>query len=301
MTKVLVIGGYSDVFSSYLDSVEAIDLSAEVSTCESVSNYPFSGFAFTGTLLAGVPTVCGGYNAETDSSTNECNQYNHEENRWVRMAEQLSRARQAHKSSMVDSAHWLISGGQDNGVELDTTDIWHDGEFQPGPFLPFPMRVHCQVTLNSSYVAILGGYNGTEYLRQFHLLDWKNAVWILMPDVPVNLSNDPCGLIENSDNGLEMVVLADYDSCYIFNFADMTWREGPNIPYDVKLSTEEMLVQMEKSFYIIGGNTVDGTATDSIFQFDNENYAWNLASSHLQTARRHGAAIAVPDETVNCG
>ncbi len=75
MTKVLIIGGYNDDAESYLDSTEAIDLSAEVSSCESISNYPFSGYSFAGTLLAGVPTVCGGYKASTGSSTTACNQY----------------------------------------------------------------------------------------------------------------------------------------------------------------------------------------------------------------------------------
>ncbi len=296
-----MVGGYTDVTNSYLDNVEAIDLSTETPTCDSISNYPFPVGFPVGTILNGMPTVCGGYNDDSGFYTDECYQYLYAENRWVLMSESMLEARCLHKSSMVDSATWLISGGSDNDfVELGSTEVWYDGEFHPGPVLPFPLRNHCQVTLNSSYVAILGGYNGTEYVPYFYLLDWKNEEWISMPDVPVLLGNDPCGLIENSINGFELVVLADYNDCYIFNFGDMTWREGPSIPYDIKIAFEEMPVQMGKTFYIMGGYLVDGTVTDAIFRFDYENYVWHLETARLETARTRGVAIAVPDEMVNC-
>ncbi len=121
-----------------------------------------------------------------------------------------------------------------------------------------------------------------------------------MPDIAGALGIDPCGLIENSVSGTELVVLVDYDSFYIFNFNDMTWREGPDIPYDVLLTWDSMLVQMENTFYLMGGYIGDDMTTDAIFKFDNENYVWHMEATGLQTAKRGGAAIAIPDEIANC-
>ncbi len=50
----------------------------------------------------------------------------------------------------------------------------------------------------------------------------------------------------------------------------------------------------------MGGYLLEDTATDAIFRFDNENYAWHLESARLQTERRQAAAIAVPDNMVHC-
>ncbi len=297
-----MVGGYTHVSESYLDNVEAVDVSTETPNCDSVANYPIPVGFPVGTILDGLPTVCGGYNPDTLLNTNECHQYLYEENRWASMSQSMLEVRYKHKSSMVDAATWLITGGKDNSnSDLDSTDVWQGGEFQPGPFLPLPLRNHCQVTLNSSYIAILGGYSNGENVLGFYLLDWKNEKWIYMPDVPVVLDNDPCGLIENSVNGFELVVLADYEKSYIFNFEDMTWREGPSIPYDVSVLYEEMPVQVEKTFYIMGGFLWDeDTVTDAILKFDNENYVWSLETARLGTARANGVAIPVPDEMVNC-
>ncbi len=300
-SKVLVIGGLQDGLG-YLNNVEVVDLSSETPSCDSVANYPYPVGFPVGTLLDGMPTVCGGFNSDTGLYTNKCTQYIYEENRWVVMEETMSVPRYVHRASMVDSATWLITGGDNIVVAAyDSTDVWQNDQFQQGPFLPYPLRRHCQVTVNSTHVAILGGYNGTVDMTYFYLLDWRTEEWIAMPDVPVTLANDPCGVIENSINGVELVVLHDWDQCHIFNFGDMTWRAGPNVSLDFKLTYESMPVQMEETFYILGGYLADKEAvTDAIFKFDNENYAWNLQTARLQTARRRGVAIAVPDEMVNC-
>ncbi len=202
---------------------------------------------------------------------------------------------------MVDSATWLITGGQDtNGLTLDSSEVYQNGVFQPGPALPSPRQEHCQVTLNSSFVGMLGGYNGTHWLNDFNILNLETEEWVSMPDIAEALGDDPCGLIENSASGIELVVLVDYDSCYIFNFNDMTWREGPDIPYDVQLSWDSMLVQMEKTFYLLGGHIEGDMDTDAIFKFDNENYAWHMEATGLETAKGGGVAMAIPDEMANC-
>ncbi len=155
-----------------------------------------------------LPIVCGGRNTDTGLVTNECNQYNYDGNVWVPTNQNMLESREQAMASLIDSSSWLISGGE-NGIirSLDTTEVYKDGSFSYGPSMPTARFAHCQVTLNSSHIAILGGKNTTGYLSDFYLLDWENQDWIPMPDIPGTIYLDPCGLIENSVNGQEHIVL----------------------------------------------------------------------------------------------
>ena len=300
-TKIMVIGGVVDDSPSteYLDSVEVLDFSSDSPDCGSVANYPLAVTFSTGDLVDGRPRVCGGYDGT--AVTNMCYEYITESNQWQDVAP-MQTPRYVHKSSKVDSATWFITGGYDLTTTFDTTEVWQNGEFTYGPRLPFPLRNHCQLTLDASYILILGGYNGTAYINSFHMLDWKSADWIPMPDTPFTLGNDVCGIIEHSENGQELVIMQHGNTpSQIFNFGDNTWREGPTMGEPI--SYEEASVQMNHNFVTLGGrlnNNAAANNTDSVYEFDEEGYRWVTKAATLQTKRQGAVAIAVPDELVDC-
>ncbi len=304
-TKIFVVGGYNDNTGEYYDSAEVVDLTSEVQSCLPPANYPFPVYYMVGTLINDMPLICGGYDDHSASFTDACYQYNHSDNRWFPTQETMLHGRWGHQASMVDSETWLISGGQINVGDYDrydSTEVYQNDIFDYGPVLPTPRAFHCQVTLNSTHIAVLGGRNETDdYLSDFYLLDWENQDWTPMPDLPFLISSDPCGLIENSANGQEMVVLAKHDDCQIFNFGDQTWRPGPILADGPHIKWESMVAQMTKNFYILGGRLEDEPGvTDVVFEFDAENYEWVRQSFTLSNLRRGGVAIPVPDDVVEC-
>ncbi len=297
-TKIMVVGGFSDDLASELNNVEVLDLDSDNSGCDSIANYPMPTDSMVGVVMDGAPFLCGGFVPEIGDGTDECYTYNYETLSWDASRNKMTMPRYYHRASLVDSATWLITGGRDAaGVYFDSTEIYQDGAFTQGPTLPSERDCHCQVTLNSSYVAILGGYNGVEYDQTFYLLDWATQGYESMPDAPFPFCNDGCGLIDNSDNGQELVFFNEND-CQIFNFASNDWRDGPAIPSDV--TYESMTVQMLKDFYVMGGRRPDDSSTDSVYRFDAENYQWIREGVTLQTPRRKGVGLAVPDNVVNC-
>ncbi len=305
-TKILVVGGYNDNTGEFLDTAEVIDLTSEVQSCTPPANYPFPAHLMVGTLLDGIPTICGGHDAtepEPRIYSNKCYKYNHTEGLWTPAGQMLA-ARFAHGASMVDSKTWLISGGDSEpGVATDSMEVWRDGRGSDGPKLPSARRYHCQVTLNSSHVAILGGYNGLAEFSDFHLLDLESQEWTELRNAPFPVSNRPCGLIENSANGQELVVLISHRNCQIFNFREGVWKEGPMITdmYGVQFNRESMVAQMKKNFYVMGGQLDNGFwTTDAIYEFDPKNYEWVERDFRLNTPRRGGVAIPVPDQVVEC-
>ncbi len=134
----------------------------------------------------------------------------------------LRSARSAHGSSLVDGATWLVTGGLDDDFQVtDTSEVWQedqeDGDgFAPAAVLPLPLYDHCQLSLDSSYVMVVGGSNDTsvsgpgleETSTSVHMLDWRAAEWLpQLPDAPQGVYADACGVIDNSQNGLEVVVM----------------------------------------------------------------------------------------------
>ncbi len=120
-----------------------------------------------------------------------------------------------------------------------------------------------------------------------------------MPNLPVLLGADVCGLIENSQNGKEIVVLAESYHCYIYNLANGTWRDGPPLTEEyVRLGSAT--VQMNKNFVIVGGYVSTTESSAAVFEFDAETYEWTRSTATLAQPREYAAGIAVPDYMVDC-
>ncbi len=296
-----MIGGFNLVDGStytYLDSVEVLDLSGQSTNCQPVANYPRPVARHAGDLVGGRPRGCGG-TSDGVASTDLCYEYLHETSEWE-VADPMLAARYDYRSSVVDSATWLVTGGWDGSMVFDTTEVWRDGEFTPGPRLPQPLYGHCQLTVNSSQVLVLGGYNGTGYSPSVYLLDWQGGEggdWRQLAEFSEHLHVDACGLIENSLNGQELVALPDHDSCQIYNFRDDAWRAGP--PLQEGILYDSAVVQRSKSFVIVGGGT-GNASTDSVYEFDPEGYLWVRSAATLRTARGTAVAVAVDDDHVEC-
>ncbi len=90
-----------------------------------------------------------------------------------------------------------------------------------GPFLPVGMRIHCQITLNSSHIFISDTLNS----RNTYLLDWEDNTWHQV-ESPLNLyTGGPCGLVTSQSGGKEVVAVSDGVS-EIFSVDTLSWRQG---------------------------------------------------------------------------
>ena len=300
-TKILVVGGYSNNAGSFLDTVEAIDLESDSQNCAPVANYPVPIAFGVGAMVNGRPRVCGGHNSEVVAFS-DCYEYLYETNQWQQV-ESLQMGRAAPGSSLVDSETWLISGGYDSLAQAtETTEVWEAEEqgFTYATDLPQTLFNHCQLTINSSHVMILGGANDTSEWTSVYMLDWRNAEWLPpLPDAPATINGDACGLITNSENGQEVVVLHASNVVSIFNFRDNAWRDGPELEEET-LSIDMETVQLSKTFVMLGGYVGDNICTDSVYEFDEEEYRWVRKGATLSEEKRAVIPIAVPDHVVDC-
>ncbi len=283
-TKLIVIAGvnYED---GILSSVEGIDLENPSKTCNLIADYPVNESGMAVGLIDGLIKSCGG------SDTDDCYNYNPTTNSWITSAS-LINTRATPKSSFIDGI-WLISG--DNTASDDcplTTEMWTGTGFKSGPTLPIPMDSHCQLTINSTHVF----FADTRHTGKAYLLDWYKQSWTELPRMTVDRKYMSCGLINNPENGIEVVIVED-GTTEIFNLRDEEWKTGPT------LESFDMAgyAQIGNTFVVVGGENDAGVTIGTIYKFDNINYDWILMSQQLKVPR-HGypGVVAVPDGFVTC-
>ncbi len=164
--------------------------------------------------------------------------------------------------------------------------------------LPLAIAGHCQLTDQDGQVLILGGEVDVGVSSsEFYILN-KNDQYIVMPDIPEPIFEATCGLIENSVNGQEIVVLANSGVTYIFNFDNNSWRTGPN-GYPSTDFSYAATVQTGNTFIKVGGET-GFSPSNTLYRFDEENYDWVLLPQTLSVNRYGAVAIPLPDDFATC-
>ncbi len=301
-TKIIVVGGYD---GGAIDDVEAVDLENPSSNCASLSDYPDYEYGMTLGVVGGLVKACG-----SGDSTDDCYDYDPATDSWSSSTSMLD-YREYPKSSFIDGV-WLVSGDYYGGYSSttqsttdystdtssviydtsSTTEIWTGNAFEPGPMLPKRMFRPCQLTINATHVF----FTDMAGSRRSYLLDWRRQTWTDLPTMPRYRDDPSCGLINNPDNGLEVVVVED-GYTEIFNFNDLEWRNGPTAP-DID---EAGSAQIGDTFVLVGGEDSSGYPIDSIYQFDHLNYDWILMDQRLDYPREnYPGVVAVPDEFVSC-
>ncbi len=230
------------------------------------------------------------------ADTIECFNYDPSTNSWTEGG-RLITPRESPRSSFIDGI-WLISGDDTvSGDYPQSTEIWTGSAFEQGPFIPEEMHHHCQLTINSTHVFFQEDASG--HGPNTYLLDWNSQTWTELPGYVGDRFYASCGLINNPENGLEVVVTSEGTSD-IFNFNDMTWRPGPDF---VDYVYESGYAQLRDTFVLVGGdkNGDELFWPDTIYLFDHLNYEWILMDQSLQMPREsYAGVVAVPDDFVNC-
>ncbi len=265
-----------------------IDLADPTNTCVAIADYPIAlGYSSLG-LVDGVVKSCGGFD-EIGHNVDNCFDYDKYTNEWISRPDMLHR-RGEHRSSNIEGV-WLISGDNSDTVGR-TTEMWQGSEFVQGPDMPQDMYGHCQVTINSTHIFFVDIIHQTTFM-----LEWSTEEWTQLDDMRGYRDHGcGCGLIRNEENGEEIVV-AGYGSSEIFNLVTMKWRDGPDLHYAHGYAS----AQLEDTFLMVGGHdNYLGVYFNTILMFDQENYEFVELEQRVQYRRSYAAAIAVPDDVVNC-
>jgi hypothetical protein len=155
VSKLLICGGY------ITDTCEVINLTSTASTCTNPPNFPTTAYRAVGGLgFKGNPILCG--SVQNDVPSNKC--YSLENNEWVSSVSMNSVRVQAAATQLQDGK-LLVTGGFDasesylNSAEMLTEEGWDSNL----PSLPVTILDHCMVTVNSTTVITIGGWQNSQF------------------------------------------------------------------------------------------------------------------------------------------
>ena len=94
---------------------------------------------------------------------------------------------------------WLITGGEkhdsDGGsvITLDSTEIFSNSTFSPGPKMLLAVSMHCMLKLNNTHILKTGGKdNSSKALNDVNFLD-LDLIWEKLPNMNIGRYGHACG------------------------------------------------------------------------------------------------------------
>jgi hypothetical protein len=290
------------------DTCEVIDLALSATSCKNLPTHPGTeNTAIGGLGFNGNPIICGGYN--NGSFSNSC--YSLENNEWVSSVT-MNSERYAAAASMLQDGKLLVTGGKDgfydisflNSAELLSEEGWESNI----PSLPITIYAHCMVTVNSTTVMAIGGWqNGYISGKTFYFTFWEES-WTEGPELKNKRGHHSCGKIRRKKENQEMSIIvaggldgsSSLSSVEILNEGSNDWQTGPELPVEIEYS--QMVEDLNGGVVLIGGESSSVGILDTLYQLPHggQDAGWTEMELKLETGRSQHTSFLVPDNIVDC-
>jgi hypothetical protein len=300
-SKLLICGGDNT------DTCEVINLASSASTCKNPPNFPATVFeAIGGTGFKGNQILCGG--VQNGARSNKC--YSLENNQWVSLAS-MNSVRIHAAAAQLQDGKILVTGGYDgsgsylNSAEMLTEEGWESNI----PSLPVTIYRHCMVTVNSTTVMAIGGYQNYDYSGKTFYFTFGEESWTEEPGLKNKREGHSCGRIRRNKESQEMsiIVAGGYNdgssllsSSEILDEGSNEWQTGPELSFGI--SRSQMVEDQNGGVVLIGGYSSSVDNLDTLYQLSHggQDAVWTKMDQKMQTGRRLHTAFLVTDNIVDC-
>jgi hypothetical protein len=299
-SKLLICGG------SNTNTCEVINLASSASTCKNPPNSPANVFATIGGLgFKGNPILCGGEQNVVPS--NKC--YSLENNEWVSLAS-LNSVRVAAVAAQLKDGKLLVTGGYDGSYShLNSAEmLTEEGRESNIPSLPVTIAAHCMVTVNSTTVWVIGGYQNGQISRRTFYFTFGEESWTEGPELKKKRGWHSCGKIRRNKESQEMsiIVAGGLDGSSILSSVEILdegsneWQTGPELQFGIDLS--QMVEDKNGGVVLIGGRSSSIGYLDTLYQLPHGGHdaVWTKMEQKMKTRRHKHSAFLVPDNIVDC-
>ncbi len=297
-SKLLICGGDNT------ESCEVINLASSASTCKNPSNFPARvRLAIGGLGFKGNPILCGGW--QNDARSDKC--YSLENNEWVSSASMNSvRVRAA--AAQLQDGKLLVTGGWD-GSDLNSAEMLTEGGWESNiPSLPVTIAYHCMVTVNSTTVMAIGGYQNDQISGKTFYFTFGEESWTEGPELKKKREGHSCGKIRRNKESQKMsiIVAGGYagssrlSSVEILDEGSNEWQTGPELPFGIIRS--QMVEDQNGGVVFIGGLSSSGGILDTLYQLPHggQDAVWTMMEQKMKTGRYSHTAFLVHDNNVDC-
>jgi hypothetical protein len=229
---------------------------------------------------------------------------------WVSSAS-MNSVRVGAAAAQLQDGKLLVTGGLDgsgsifNSAEMLTEKGWESNI----PSLPVTINDHCMVTVNSTTVMAIGGYqNGPYYSGKTFYFTFGEESWTEGPELKNKRGYHSCGKIRRNEESQEMsiIVAGGWDnslylsSVEILDEGSIEWQTGPELPFGIDLS--QMVEDQNGGVILIGGYSSPGGNLDTLYQLlhGGQDAVWTKMEQKMNTGRYAHTAFLVPDNIVDC-
>ena len=316
-TKVMVTAGFYRVNWDWKfdNTTEVIDIDNTMSTCQTNGSYPkLKATSFTGGLLSGsLPLVCLGFQNQMTC---------HTPGNKTTLATMTIPRKGAASVVIVDDGHdsLFITGGsrrKDQDLVDSTEFVSPQHPSTTGPVIPFPVKNHCLVPVNSSASLLIGGQDAKKKPFQNTVVlstETKTLSWQLgQVKLQHGRSHHSCGKVKDHNGGLIIVVCGGLDetkretsSCEMLTSLDNNAFElGPELPTPIRSGAGITHVKHGR-FLMVGGKKkwAHQDYYGPIFALEsnsNGQLEWTKMEQELSTIARHAhVAMLIPDSLAIC-
>jgi hypothetical protein len=306
-SKLLICGGFNSSGPNF-NTCEVINLVSSASTCKNPPNFPARVYAAIGGIgVKGNTILCRG--KQNDADTNKC--YSLENYVWVSSAS-MNSVRVEAAAAQLQDGKILVTGGYDASLsDLKSAEILTEEGWERNiPSLPVTVWAHCMVTVNSTTVMVIGGYqNGPGSLGKSFYFTFGEESWTKGPELKKKRGYHSCGKIRRNKESQEIsiVVAGGYDgssylsSVEILDEDSNEWQTGPELPFEI--SSSQMVEDQNGGVVLIGGYSYADDNLDTLYHLPHggQDAVWTeMEQQKMQTGRSAHTAILVPDNIADC-
>ena len=182
------------------------------------------------------------------------------------------------------------------------------------PPLPVTMMAHCMVTINSTFVMVVGGrQNGVDFSSRTFLLDITKCSWTEGPRLAEGRNSHRCMRIPKDESSSEMVTIVvgglgvplagatvpRLNTTEILEDGSSQWRKGPLLPFGLHATAD--VEHPDGGALLVGGSEDRITnLRNSFLRLRHAESSWEELPQKLKIGRDSHVAVMVPDELVNC-
>ncbi len=229
-----------------------------------------------------------------------------ENNEWVSSAS-MNSERGSSAAVQLQDGTLLVTGGEDgsgsslNSAEMLTEDGWESNI----PSLPVTIYYHCMVTVNSTTIMAISGYQNYEDSGKTFFFTFGEESWTEGPELKNERFLHSCGKIRRNKESQEMSIIvaggyagffSSLSSVEILDEGSNEWQTAPELPFGIGHS--QMVEDQNGGVVLIGGLG----NLDTIYHLPHggQDANWTKLEQTMQTGRWHHTAILIPDNIVDC-
>jgi hypothetical protein len=220
------------------------------------------------------------------------------------------------KSERVDAAaaqlqdgKLLVIGGVDgSGFDLNSAEmLTEEGWDSNLPSLPVTIYAHCMVTVNSTTIMAIGGFQNYDYSGKTFYFTFGDESWTEGLELKKKRVKHSCGRIRKNNESQEMsiIVVGGSDGNYFSSVAILhegsnEWQTGPELPFEI--GNSKMVEDQNGGVVLIGGDSYSVGTLDTLYQLPHggQDAVWTKMEQKMSTRRREHTAFLIPDNIVEC-